>query len=99
MTAYNVPLKDSLMWMQKDRLKAIRELIKYLIFGTGMFLCPVHELSLFVSTELLSENCENLVKDPTSIDRNDPKYLPDIELMVLAVRHSCLCFSSYALKK
>lgn len=80
-----VPLRDSLASLEKDSLVAVRELAKYLIFGTGMFLCPVHELSLFAKGDFLSENSENLANDPTSIDREDPKHLPDIELMTVRI--------------
>lgn len=81
---FNVPLRDSIMCLQKKPLVAVQELLKYTIFGTGMFLCTVHEISLFVKGEFLSDDSRNLVQDSTSVDhRSDPKYLPDIAVMAV----------------
>ncbi|KAF8526937.1 alcohol oxidase [Hysterangium stoloniferum] len=78
---FNVPLEDSILSMQRRPWVALREFFKYWIFGTGMLLCPVHELSLFAKSELLSADFQNGVADPTKLDRTDPANIPDIEIM------------------
>lgn len=77
---YQVPVQDSLAKIALKPWLIIKELILYILFGLGLFLAPVLELSIFVQTRLLDERGYS---DPTKVDKDAyiASNLPDIEVM------------------
>ena len=86
--SWKVPLSDSLHAIQASVWVAILQFIQYLLFGTGFFLLPVSQISLFVRTNLLSptSSLSTSVPDPSSIispelDAHNPVNIADVEII------------------
>ncbi|KAI0312498.1 alcohol oxidase [Amylostereum chailletii] len=85
---YQTPLDDSLHGLESSPLKAIQELLKYLVTGAGLFAAPFMQTSIFVPSRLLNERSEiAAATDARDLDSAVPANLPDIEIMPIA--HSC----------
>lgn len=88
-TKYSVPISDSLHVLQKRPFRAMWELIKYIIWGDGLFLVPVHPLSVFVKSSLLEKNFTVIEEKGSALqDARDPNNIRDIELMVVPANTS-----------
>ncbi|KAF8904068.1 hypothetical protein CPB84DRAFT_1898066 [Gymnopilus junonius] len=80
---YNVPTAESLHIVQKSRLRAIAEILRYIAFGKGLFLSPVTQLSILVNSNLIDDSGHVIASKPT-----DPAELPDLELMPIHFNYS-----------
>lgn len=69
-------MRDSLLSLQKRPWVFFIELIRYLIWGTGLLLVPVLQLAVFTHSKLLDE--KGL---PTKVEKVFDEKLPDIEIM------------------
>lgn len=78
---WEVPLKDSLHHMQYSPLRVVTELIKYMIWGTGLLSFSFQNVSTFFPTRLLDETLTIAKDDPRNHDTTDPDNRPDIEFM------------------
>ncbi|KAG6856476.1 hypothetical protein H0H87_004055 [Tephrocybe sp. NHM501043] len=72
---YNVPTAESLHIVQKSPLKAVVELIRYLLTGEGLFLAPVAQLSILVNSNQIDDSGHVIPSKST-----DPSGIPDLEL-------------------
>jgi len=79
--SYLTPARDSVQYMMKPRLLLI-EFLKYLVFGTGILLAPIQQLSIFASSRYLDASGV-----PSATEKPEVDELPDIEIM--PVRMSC----------
>lgn len=73
---YRIPMRDSLLALEKRPWIFFVELIRYLIFGTGMLLAPVLQLAIFSSSRFLDATG---APSKTNLAKKDS--LPDIEIM------------------
>ncbi|KAF8815497.1 GMC oxidoreductase [Phlegmacium glaucopus] len=80
---YCVPLEESLVKFQLRPWKIIKEIMRYILFGTGILLAPIIELSVYSQSRLLNDNFEQKTR-PKDRDSSLPENLPDIEIMALA---------------
>ena len=64
------------------------ELVKYMIWGDGLFLMPIHQLSVFTRSSILTKDFTIETRDPAQLDARDPKNICDIELMVIPYNSS-----------
>ncbi|KAJ7655293.1 alcohol oxidase [Mycena polygramma] len=80
---YSVPADQSLHILQTNRLKAILELFRYIVFGQGMFLSPVTQLSILVDSALIDDSGHITPQKPGEQAR-----LPDLELMPIHFNYS-----------
>ncbi|TGO37343.1 hypothetical protein BHYA_0099g00020 [Botrytis hyacinthi] len=97
--AWEIPISESIIQVAVSPLKAILELCKYLLFGTGIMSLPSQTLSFFTRSQSLNEDATGpLIKDssspnieptPTETSHLHPSkpqnQVPDIELIPLAV--------------
>ncbi|TFK35047.1 alcohol oxidase [Crucibulum laeve] len=84
--AFETPLDDSLHVLRRKPLRAIKELLNYLIFGCGLFVTPFLQSSIFVRSSLLNSNFEVVISDPSQQNARLPENIPDIEIMPIANR-------------
>ena len=77
---YNVPMEDSLVSLERRPLQFLKELVRYIVNGSGLLLCPVLELSLFAKSDKLSEDSKFL-STPGGQDARKTENVPDIEIM------------------
>lgn len=64
----------------------MRELARYILFGTGLFLSPVPQSIIFADSSLLDEEARTIVSPKqldARLDPYDPANLPDIEIMLI----------------
>ncbi|KAJ7460964.1 GMC oxidoreductase [Mycena galericulata] len=80
---YSVPTAQSLHIIQSSRLRAIVELLRYIVFGEGLFLSPVTQLSILVDSALIDDGGHITPQDGT-----EPARLPDLELMPIHFNYS-----------
>lgn len=73
--------KDSIRKLQLRPWLLILALFQYLLFGTGWFLAPVLELSIFIQSRLLDEKYRVVMQTEKDLDGTLPQNLPDIEIM------------------
>jgi choline dehydrogenase len=83
-TLYRVHKNDAFARLLTDIVWVILELLKYILFGTGIFFGPVNEILVFAHSTLLSDSADILKPDPST----EPPKIPDIELQPLAVAAS-----------
>ncbi|KAF7864108.1 hypothetical protein EAF04_007073 [Stromatinia cepivora] len=96
--AWEVPIEESITRVVVSPLKAVVELGKYLLFGTGIMSFPSQTLSFFIRSKSLNEDATGpLIKQFPSSDTpesaktkienihftNSEDLIPDIELMPL----------------
>lgn len=67
--------------LEQSKLRAATELLKYLLFGTGLFLCPNPQIYLFTSAKLLDADSQTIFKTPDDSNSHLSKNIPDIEIM------------------
>lgn len=65
---WNIPLDESIHVIIEKPLRAIFELVKYLILGRGVLSDPFTHLAIFLSTRLLNENMEIVAPDSADLD-------------------------------
>ncbi|KAF5344214.1 hypothetical protein D9757_014410 [Collybiopsis confluens] len=80
--ACEVPMSHSLVCLQKRPWIFSLELLKYLLFGTGMLLAPVVQVAVFASSLLLDEDGKPKAAAAASTEKKT--LLPDIEIMPMA---------------
>ena len=78
---FRAPLNDSLKKLEKSPFVLVKELLKYLVFGRGLFLSPNPQSTIFACSRLLDDDLRTVAKDPADLDPYDPRNLPDIEIM------------------
>ncbi|RDX44653.1 alcohol oxidase [Lentinus brumalis] len=76
---FNISMQDSLLSLETRPWVFFIELIRYLIWGTGLLLVPVLQLAVFTHSKLLDD--KGL---PTRTDKAFDHKLPDIEIMPMA---------------
>ncbi|KAJ7642731.1 alcohol oxidase [Mycena polygramma] len=81
---FRVPVSDSLAKIELRPWLLLKELILYLVFGLGLLLSPVLELSIFVQSCLLDENFRVPSHSQQDMDGSKPENRPDIEIMPIA---------------
>ncbi|KAJ8065933.1 hypothetical protein OCU04_005031 [Sclerotinia nivalis] len=96
--AWEVPIEESITPVVVSPLKAVVELGKYFLFGTGIMSFPFQTLSFFIRSKSLNEDATGpLIKQCPSTDtpesatiktenlhsKNSEDLVPDIELMPL----------------
>jgi len=90
--SWKVPIQYSLHSIQASIWVAITQLFKFILFGTGFFLLPVSQVSLFIRSALLSENSRLSPSPPEppnatsrDLDAHNPVNIPDIEILAVPV--------------
>ncbi|PBK60869.1 hypothetical protein ARMSODRAFT_1065959 [Armillaria solidipes] len=83
---WNIPLDESIRVVIEKPLRAIFELIKYLISGRGILSDPFAHLAIFLPTRLLNENMEIVAPDSADLDSTLPQNGPDLEIKPKASR-------------
>ncbi|EIW52847.1 alcohol oxidase [Trametes versicolor FP-101664 SS1] len=78
-TGFNISMWDSLLSLEKRPWRFFIELVRYLIWGTGLLLVPVLQLAIFAHSKLLDERGL-----PTKTEKAFDQKLPDIEIMPMA---------------
>ncbi|KIJ63527.1 GMC oxidoreductase [Hydnomerulius pinastri MD-312] len=76
---YFVPLHDSLNRVSRQPLYFITEFFRYLLFGTGVLLCPVVQMAIFACTALLDNSGAPIRNEKPKADA-----VPDMEIMPIA---------------
>jgi choline dehydrogenase len=59
-------------------LLMLKEFVRFLAKGSGLFLSPMPQLSIFALSRLIDEKGHNI---PGPVDATDPNNVPDIEIM------------------
>ncbi|KAM5531174.1 hypothetical protein V8D89_015144 [Ganoderma adspersum] len=78
---WEVPLKDSIHHMQYSPLRVVTELLRWMIWGTGLLSFSFQNVSTFFPTQLLDKTFTIAKDDPRNHDTADPGNRPDIEFM------------------
>ncbi len=73
-------MSDSLLSLEKRPWVFFIELIRYLIWGTGLLLVPVLQLAVFTHSRLLDST-----GTPSKLEKASSETLPDIEIMPVCV--------------
>ncbi|KAI8977857.1 alcohol oxidase [Trametes punicea] len=73
---YNVRMWDSLHSLQKWPWRILIELVRYLIWGTGLMLLPIMQVAIFTHSKVLDDRGL-----PIKTERAFEEKLPDIEIM------------------
>jgi choline dehydrogenase-like flavoprotein len=85
-------MEDSLNVLRNSPIRAAKELLKYIVYGTGIFSVPFTQSSIFLRSDAItiSKDSESVEVDTTasSLDQRIPKNLPDLEIMPIASRVS-----------
>lgn len=89
---YQCPMADSLLCLEQRPITFIREFIHYMLYGTGLLLSPVLELSIFAKADRL--DTESKVTLPAQSDARDTENLPDIEIIPVSHKWIYQCVSS-----
>ncbi|KAI0631605.1 alcohol oxidase [Trametes polyzona] len=80
---FHIDMWDSLLSLEKRPWRFFIELIRYLIWGTGLLLVPVLQLAIFTHSKLLDRRGY-----PTVTDKAFDEKLPDVEIMPMAYESS-----------
>jgi len=88
LTMYTIPLRDSLDYILKYPLSAIPPLLKYMVYGTGLFLFPIHQLSIFARSSLLDAQSRTIISDPSQTDCTKSTNTPDIEVVAFPLNQT-----------
>jgi len=83
--------KDSIRKLQSRPWLLILAFFQYLLFGTGLLLSPVLELSIFIQSRLLDEKYRVVMQTEKDLDCTLPRNLPDIEIMPVGSRSVLPC--------
>lgn len=75
--SYRISMGDSLVALQRRPWLFLIELIRYLLFGTGMLLAPVVQLAIFASSLLLDARGMPIKKEMSA----EGDTLPDLEIL------------------
>ncbi|KZV65879.1 GMC oxidoreductase [Peniophora sp. CONT] len=81
---WEIPMRDSLERMVASPSVAIKELLKYLVAGHGLFALSFLQTSLFVPSKLLNDRSEVVANSDPVLDASLPENVPDIEIMPVA---------------
>ncbi|KAI0316861.1 GMC oxidoreductase-domain-containing protein [Amylostereum chailletii] len=84
-TTYNCPLQDSLWSFIRRPHTILRELYRYLLHGTGWFLCTMVECELFAHSSLIDPRGKPLPHPKAREDASDPNNLPDFAVLATAI--------------
>jgi len=90
--SWKVPLKHSLHSLQTSIWVAIAHLLQYILYGTGFFLLPIAQISIFIRSSLLSPTYEFIPSPPklpaklsTDLDAHNPANIPDLEILPVPI--------------
>ncbi|KAJ7593783.1 alcohol oxidase [Mycena floridula] len=86
--AFEVPMNESLHVLFNKPVRALVELLRYVVTGNGLFTIPFLQSTIFVHSDLLNENMELKDRTDEAQDTRNPNNLPDIEIMPCHVRSS-----------
>ncbi|EIN09812.1 GMC oxidoreductase [Punctularia strigosozonata HHB-11173 SS5] len=79
---YKIPKSETLHAAESSMILVIRELIKFLVTGTGLFLSPNPQVSIFAMSKTLDFTSDLLVRaDKRDLDAHNPENICDIEIM------------------
>jgi choline dehydrogenase len=67
--------------LESSMFLGLREFIKYMLTGRGLFLLPNPQIAIFCRSALLDEDLRNIVQHPSQTDPRDPDNIPDIEIL------------------
>ncbi|EJF56945.1 alcohol oxidase [Dichomitus squalens LYAD-421 SS1] len=76
---FHINMSDSLLSIEKRPWVFFLELIRYLLWGTGLLLVPVLQLAIFTHSKLLDNR-----GIPSKTEKAFDEKLPDIEIMPMA---------------
>ena len=72
---WSVPIDDSLIVLQEKPLRFALELVRYMLWGTGLLLAPVVQMFIFLHSGVLDAH-----GTPVR-EKSPPEPLPDIEVI------------------
>ncbi|EIN09828.1 GMC oxidoreductase [Punctularia strigosozonata HHB-11173 SS5] len=79
---YKVPKSDTLHAAESSPILVLRELVKFLLFGTGLFLSPNPQVSIFAMSRTLDFDSDPPVRvEGRDLDAHNPENICDIEIM------------------
>ncbi|KAJ3545086.1 hypothetical protein NM688_g5665 [Phlebia brevispora] len=78
---YKAPIQDTLHILEANPLKALWELLKYVLFGIGLFLAPNPQTAIFALSRLLNDESRTAPGSPADVNPYSPHNIPDIEIM------------------
>jgi hypothetical protein len=70
--------------LENSIIFALIELIRYVLFGDGLFLYPMTQVCIILRSILLNSSSKVTIKDQSELDPRLPKNIPDIEIMPIA---------------
>ncbi|CCM04471.1 uncharacterized protein FIBRA_06651 [Fibroporia radiculosa] len=76
-TVYNCPLSDSLWAMVRQPTTLIREIYRYIRYGTGWFLCTFAEMEIFGLSSLVASDGRVPQLTNSQLDSFNPKNISD----------------------
>ncbi|KAJ7588091.1 GMC oxidoreductase [Mycena floridula] len=79
---YKVPVGDSIAVLMGKPLTAVRELIRYVFTGKGIFGTQVQQANIVLPSALLDDNSQVQAQE---LDPRDPSNIPDIEIMLIPI--------------
>ncbi|KAJ7765510.1 alcohol oxidase [Mycena maculata] len=83
--SYEVPIHESLNILRNSIFQVLSEVVKYLLFGSGLLSVPFVQTTIFLRSLLLNENLE-IVAAPGDLNARNPDNIPDIEVMPFGYR-------------
>ncbi|CAL1702648.1 unnamed protein product [Somion occarium] len=88
---FKAPKHDTFEKLLSNPFSILWELIKYLLFATGLMLCPLPQISIFALSRLLDDDSNTVVHSANGkaeFDAHISSNVPDIELMALSINAS-----------
>ncbi|KAK7055320.1 FAD/NAD-P-binding domain-containing protein [Favolaschia claudopus] len=82
-TVYNCPLQDSFALVVKQPWLMLRELFKYLFYGTGWFLCTPVEVEIFGKASHIGPDGKPTAASAQDQDPSSPHNRPDFAVMTV----------------
>jgi len=67
--------------LESSMFQSLREFIKYMLTGRGLFVLPYPQIAIFCRSALLDEDMRNVVQHPSQTDSRDPDNIPNIEII------------------
>jgi len=80
---YFIPMADSLLQIESIT-GFMKEMFRYLVYGTGLLLNPLPEILLFGNSALVDESTGRFYGTPKQTDARNPENLPDFEVEPIA---------------
>ncbi|EKM52435.1 uncharacterized protein PHACADRAFT_186585 [Phanerochaete carnosa HHB-10118-sp] len=78
---YRIPPDDSLYKLERSPLFGLKEMLKYIFFGRGIFLFPNPQLFVFAQSQYLDQDFKTVLPDASASNAHLASNVPDIEIM------------------